>query len=122
MGDAEAGPVTETPTSGGPSWLHSTRGAPASVSPAPPTMMPGAAGGHGPRPGSADEMFTARYNRNGSSPLPFLVVALVGIGAAWWALDWARWTPDSPERFQTNEWWVNVTSVLVPGEYNAFGA
>ena len=118
--------ASETPTEapvaprGGPSWMQGGPGAvrrpPSVVSSAPPTVYVGETGSHGPRPGSADELFTARFSRTGRSPIPYGAVALVAAAVAWWAVAQARWDASAPGRPVRSEWWVNVTAVLLPGQ------
>jgi len=72
--------------------------------------------------GESADMFAARYSRTGVTPLPFMVAGLVAIVAAAWAIDWARLAPGATDPVRTSEWWINVTSVLAPGESPGLGA
>lgn len=111
MSDSEVPPGP----GGGPRFLHG--GVPPTMAPpavvaAPPTAM---------RPPeraerASDHLFEDRYARNGVSPLPHMVVALVLVVAAGAVLRWARWDSSAPGRPHTSEWWTNITALLAPGE------
>ena len=116
MADSEAPPP---PTSGGPKWLQGGgdgRVSPSSVLSSAPTPQ-----GIGETT-RAEDLFTARYNRNGTTPIPFAIVALVGIVATWWALGWAEITPEATDPVRVSEWWINVFAVLLPSEDVGVGA
>lgn len=104
---------------GGPSWLQggpSRSLSPAAVlstAPPPPTYFQGAGGA---TPGSSDDLFSARYSRNGITPIPFMILAFAAMAAAWWALDWSTIAKGATDPVRSSEWWVNITSVLLPGE------
>lgn len=103
--------------SGGPSWLQGgprRLASPAAVlAEPPPTQFKGAIGA---KPGSSEDLFSARYSRNGITPIPFMIVSFVAMGAAWWAIDWSEIAPGATDPVRSSEWWINVTSVLLPGE------
>ena len=115
MADSEAPP----PTSGGPKWLQgggAPGASPSSVLSGAPTLRTGT------ETTRAEELFTARYSRGGITPIPFGIVAIVGMLATWWALGWAEITTDAPDPVFVSEWWVNVFAVLLPSEDVGLGA
>ncbi len=123
MTDAEAPEPSAAPErSGGPRWLQGPQRAqvpsPATVrtNPTPVSAVLGAPPRH------SDVFFGARYNRNGSSPLPLMVVALGALAAAWVAVVRASETPFGPDAVESSDWWINVTAVLLPGEDLGVGA
>lgn len=69
-----------------------------------------------------DLLFANRYSRTGATPIPHMVVGLFAMAAAAWALSWAEWDRSAPGLPRTSEWWINVTSVLVPAEEVGLGA
>lgn len=91
---------------------------PAVLVPTPRTMFQGG----GIRMPQPEDALVTRYSLRASTPLPHLAAMLVLVGAAWWAVDWARWTPESPEPRATSEWWTNVLLVTAPGEDLGFAA
>lgn len=103
---------------GGPSWLQGgpvqRTASPAAVTQQPPTHF--LAYTTNATPGSSEELFAARFSRNGITPIPFMVVAFAGMAAAWWALDWSKITAEATDPVRSSEWWTNITSVLLPGE------
>lgn len=114
MTDGEA----PTEARGGPSWRrHETLGAPAPASPpnAPPGVRSPAAVTLDASPDD-DELYHPRYSRNSGTALPYLVVAFVLMGAAWWGMRWSTLKPGAPDPVRTSEWWTNITAVLLPGE------
>jgi hypothetical protein len=120
MSDAEAPAEAQ----GGPSWR---RNAPAT--PAPPPLEAGAPGtplrDAVVRTHDADldeELYHPRYSRSAGTPLPYLVVSFVLLGAAWWAMRWSSPTPSAPDPVRSSEWWTNITGVLLPGEEIRFGS
>ena len=84
----------------------------------PPTRFGGIAG---TEPGSTEDLLGSRFSRTGSSPIAYLAVALVAIAASWWAMDWSKLTAGATNPSGASEWWVNISSVLLPGEDARFG-
>lgn len=125
MSDGEA-PVE---TRGGPSWRrHELAAAPGAAAPA---AAPSGASPGGPLPAAPprspavvtldaseldEELYHPRYSRNSGTAVPYGIVALVLMGAAWWGLRWSTFTPDAPDPVRTSEWWTNITSVVLPSE------
>ena len=85
---------------------------PSMLAPAPPTRFAGATGSDR----GANDVVSARYSRNGVSPIPFMVISFVAMFASWWAMAWSKVTSEATDPVRTSEWWVNITSVLLPGE------
>lgn len=120
-------------TGGGPQWLQgpqratrSSSGAPASDLTSPSAVGSASTRLGGPEPGSSAELFSARYARTGHSPIPYAIVGVAAVCAAFWAVGWAAYEPGAPDPQRDAEVWYNVVSVLAPGEtpstivYSAF--
>jgi hypothetical protein len=60
-------------------------------------------------------------NGIGVVPVPFMIVALATMAAAWWAVEWSKITPEATDPVRSSEWWVNITAVLLPSEFAVTG-
>lgn len=130
-------PEGPAPTRGGPIWSqgNAASGAPGLVPP-PPPAAPGPYGAPGTAPGASaepghpptqfhggtdpsgaeDELYQPRYSRDSSSPLFYMVGALVMMLAAWWGLRWSTVTASATDPVLSSEWWTNINAVLLPAE------
>lgn len=85
---------------------------PAAVSQNTPAYFQGA---EGATPGTSADLLGVRYSRTAVSPIPMMVVAAIALGAAAWAYQWSAVGPGATDP-EASEWWINVVSVLLPGE------
>ena len=102
---------------GGPSWMQggpARLATPSTVTQQPPTHFIGST--TDATPGSSEVLFSARYSRNGTTPIAYMIVAFAAMAAAWWAIDWSAVTAEATEPVRSSEWWTSITSVLLPGE------
>ncbi len=85
--------------------------------PSPATVMSTSVGSLEDGTASSGEAFIeTRYLRTAVSPLAAMAAAVVAIAAAAWAVDWSKLAPGATDPVLSSEWWLNITSVLLPGE------
>lgn len=61
-----------------------------------------------------DQRATLRYIHHSVSPIPWMIFAAIMMGASYWAIGWSEPVRGAGDIVRSSEWWINITSVLLP--------